>query len=410
MKDKEIISLIEKESMRQKNQINLIASENFVSKDILQAQTSILTNKYAEGYPHKRYYSGCKYIDEIENIAITRAKNLFEVKYVNVQPHSGSQANQAVFLALLEPGSTILGMSLHSGGHLTHGAKPNLSGKWFNSISYSVDKKTHLIDYDAVEKIAIQKKPKLIIAGYSGYTQKINFSKFKKISEKVGAYLLADISHISGIVATKHHESPVNFADVITSTTHKTLRGPRGGLIMTNNSDIYKKINHSIFPGIQGGPLMHIIAAKAVCFYEASQKSFSNYISRVLKNASLMCKIFIKRGFKVVSGKTQNHMMLIDLTDKNINGKKASDTLEEMGIIVNKNSIPFDKTPPAITSGIRIGSAACTTLGMNEEEFTIITNLISDILYDLSLKGKITKGQEYKDIVKKICSNFSYSQ
>ena len=377
--DKTITDLIEKESVRQKSQIQLIASENFASAQVLNAQGSILTNKYAEGYPKKRYYSGCSVTDEVETIAIERLKKLFNVKYANVQPHSGSQANQAVFLALLNPGDKVLGMSLDSGGHLTHGAGVNLSGRWFNSITYNVRHDNLCLDYNQIEELTIKHKPRLIIAGYSSYNKSIDFAKFRFIADKVGAFLLADIAHISGIIAAGYHPSPVEHAHVITSTTHKTLRGPRGGIIMTNDKDIISKVNFALFPGLQGGPFIHTIAAKAVAFHEALNPSFKEYILHVLENSTALSNTLQLRGYNTL-GDTENHIVLVDLRDKKITGKIASDTLEKVGIILNKNVIPFDNISPFITSGIRMGSPACTSLGMRKQHFVFIGNLIADIL------------------------------
>ncbi len=397
--DSSIFELIEKELQRQKFKLELIASENFVSKDVLAAQGSVLTNKYAEGYPEKRYYGGCEFVDQIETLAIERAKKLFNCQYANVQPHSGSQANQSVFLALLKPGDTILSMSLQSGGHLSHGSSVNLSGKWFKVIEYNVNPKNYLIDYNVIENLAYKHKPQLIIAGYSAYTRNLNFEKFRNIADKVGAYLMADIAHIAGLIVTGHHVSPIPYADVVTSTTHKTLRGPRGGIVLTDNLDIGKKINSAIFPGLQGGPLMHVIAAKAVAFYEALNPEFYSYINQVILNAKALADILYKNGYNVLTGGTENHMVLIDLRNKNITGKQAQSDLEGLGIACNKNSVPFDTTSPFITSGIRLGSPACTTRGMKEEEFKLIGNLIID-----SIEGK--KLYDVKNNVIELCQRF----
>ena len=383
--DPNIYSAIHKETTRQQDFIELIASENFVSKAVLEAQGSVMTNKYAEGYPRKRYYSGCEYVDEAEEIAIERLKQLFNCEYANVQPHSGSSANLAVLLALLQPGDTILGMSLDSGGHLTHGAAPSLSGKWFNAAQYSVSPNNFLIDYDEIEKLAIAHKPKLIIAGYSAYPRKLDFARFRAIADKVGAYLMADIAHIAGIVAKGYHENPCPYAHVVTSTTHKTLRGPRGGVIMSNDLDIGKKINSAVFPGTQGGPLMHIIAAKAVAFGEALNADFGVYIEQVLKNAKVLASTLEKRHYHALTGGTDNHLLLLDLRNHGITGKLAADSLDRAGITCNKNSVPFDTTSPFITSGLRIGTPACTSRGFKEEEFKQVGNFIADVLDGLKI-------------------------
>lgn len=383
IQDPKIYEIISNEEKRQHEWIELIASENFVSKSVLEAAGSILTNKYAEGYPAKRYYNGCHYVDEIEEIAISRAKKLFKCNYANVQPHSGSQANQGVFLTLLQPGDTILGMSMNSGGHLTHGAGPNLSGKWFHSISYNVDKDNFLIDYDAIEKLAMQHKPKLIIAGYSAYPRDIDFAKFRQIADKVGAYLMADIAHIAGLVATGYHQSPLEYVDVVTSTTHKTLRGPRGGLILSNNEELFKKIDLALFPGIQGGPLMHIIAAKAVAFGEALMPEFNSYIKQVLDNASALASRLNKNGYNTLTNGTSNHMVILDLRKDGISGRDAANSLDRAGITCNKNNIPFDEASPFITSGLRLGSPACTTRGFKESEFELVADMISEVLDNL---------------------------
>ncbi|KJW07844.1 serine hydroxymethyltransferase 2 [Orientia tsutsugamushi str. UT144] len=382
---KEIYDLIAKELYRQQSTIELIASENFTSKAVMLAQGSILTNKYAEGYINKRYYGGCEFIDEVEGLAIDRVKKLFKCNYANVQPHSGSQANQAVFLALLKPGDTILAMDLNSGGHLTHGAKPNLSGKFFNAVHYCVNKDSYLIDYNEVEMLAQQHKPKLIIVGYSAYSRKINFATFKEIADKVGAYLLADIAHIAGLVATEYHSSPIPYAHVVTSTTHKTLRGPRGGLILTNDESISKKINSAVFPGMQGGPLMHVIAAKAIAFSEALMPQYKEYINQVMLNAKVLAKLLQDRGYNILTGGTDNHMLLVDLREKNITGQEAEYLLNAAGITCNKQIVPFDTTSPTITSGIRLGTPACTTRGFKENEFITVGEYIADILDNIAI-------------------------
>ncbi|WP_349402016.1 serine hydroxymethyltransferase [Candidatus Phytoplasma solani] len=381
--DQEILELIEKEKERQKENILLIASENFVSKAILEAQGSILTNKYAEGYPNKRYYHGCNHIDHIENIAITRAKKLFNAHYANVQPHSGSQANMAVLQALLHPNDKILGLSLNDGGHLTHGHKLSFSGSYYDSYFYNVDQETEMLDYDEIKKIALEIKPKLIITGYSAYSRNIDFKKFRTIANEINAYLMADIAHIAGLVACGLHPCPLEAqADVVTSTTHKTLRGPRGGLILTNKEDIIKKINKSVFPGIQGGPLMHIIAAKAVAFQEALNPEFMIYQQQVIKNAQAFSRAFQQKGYHVVSQGTDNHLFLINLKKKNstFTGKQIANILEKVNIIVNKNTIPFDQEKPILTSGIRLGTPAMTTRGFKEIDFIKVADLIDQAI------------------------------
>jgi glycine hydroxymethyltransferase len=378
--DSEISQIIEAEKKRQYDFIELIASENFVSHAVLEAQGSILTNKYAEGYPNKRYYNGCEEVDKAEMLAISRVKKLFNCNYANVQPHSGSGANQAVFLALLKPHDTILGMSLDAGGHLTHGANPNLSGKWFNAVSYGVDKETYLIDYNQIEEMAVKHKPKLIIAGYSAYPRQLDFAKFRQIADRVGAFLLADIAHIAGLVATGEHPSPLPYAHAVTSTTHKTLRGPRGGLILSNDEELGKKINLALFPGLQGGPLMHIIAAKAVAFLEALKPEYHDYIKQVVSNAKALGNSLIERGYNILTNGTDNHIVLMDLRQCAITGKIAANSLERAGITCNKNAIPFDTTSPFITSGIRLGTPACTTRGFKEQDFIMVGNFICDVL------------------------------
>ena len=370
--DKLIKESVEKELLRQQNNIELIASENFVSKDILSLQGSVLTNKYAEGYPHKRYYGGCMYVDEIEDLAIKYACELFNAKYANVQPHSGSAANMAVYKALLNIGDKVMGMNLNHGGHLTHGHPINFSGLEYNIISYDVNLETEEIDYDEIEKLAMKEKPKMIIAGASAYSRIIDFKKFRSIADKCGAYLMVDMAHIAGLVATGIHPSPMPYADVITTTTHKTLRGPRGGMILTNNEEIIKKINKIIFPGIQGGPLMHVIAAKAECFYEALQPEFKEYMNNVVKNAKALCKTLQEEGFKIISNGTDNHLMLVDVKSIGVTGKEAESVLESINITCNKNTIPNETLSPMITSGIRLGTPAMTTRGLNEEDFTLI--------------------------------------
>ena len=409
--DSEVYETINKELERQQNQIELIASENIASLAILNAQGSVMTNKYAEGYPGKRYYGGCEFVDQAEEIALDRVKKLYSCKYANLQPHSGAQANQAVFLALLNPNDTILGMSLDAGGHLTHGAKPNISGKWFNAVQYGVKKEGNdkdLIDFDEVENLAKKHKPKLIIAGASAYPRIIEWSKFRKIADDINAYLLVDMAHYSGLIAGKHYPSPIEHAHVVTSTTHKTLRGARSAMILTNYEDLIKKINSAVFPGLQGGPLMHVMAAKAVTFGEALKPEFSNYIKEVIANAKILSDILIKRGFKIVTGGTDSHLVWLDLTPKNITGDKAEKLLEEVGIACNKNAIPYDPMPPKITSGLRFGTAAATSRGFNQKDFKKVGHLISDVLDSLLLDEN--KKEEFCKIVNKeiknMCSNY----
>ena len=406
--DPAVLEAIKNEYHRQNDQIELIASENIVSKAVLEAQGTILTNKYAEGYSGKRYYGGCEHVDVVEDICIDRIKKLFNAGFANVQVHSGSQANQAVFLALLKPGDTIMGMSLAAGGHLTHGAPPNESGKWFNAIQYGVRKDTALIDYDEVENLALENKPKLIIAGGSSYPRIIDFKKFKEIADKVGALFLVDMAHFAGLVATGLYPNPLEFADVVTSTTHKTLRGPRGGIILTNNEAHAKKINSAVFPGLQGGPLMHVICAKAVAFGEALQPDFKKYIESVVSNSKILSEIMLERGLEVVSGGTDTHLVLVDLRPKKITGKAAERSLENAGITCNKNGVPFDPESPFVTSGIRLGTPAGTSRGFGKEEFRIVGNLIGDVLDGLSFNpednSKVEK--EVKLKVKALCEKF----
>jgi glycine hydroxymethyltransferase len=379
--DPALAGAISAELARQEDHIELIASENYASPRVLEAQGSVLTNKYAEGYPGKRYYGGCEFVDIAESLAIERAKQLFGADYANVQPHSGSQANAAVYLALLKPGDTILGMSLDHGGHLTHGAKVNFSGKIFNAVQYGIRPDNGEIDYDELERIAIEAKPKLIIAGFSAYSRVLDFPRFRAIADKVGAYLMADMAHIAGLVAAGVHPSPVPYADVVTTTTHKTLRGPRGGLILARaNDELTKKFNSLVFPGTQGGPLMHVIAAKAVAFLEALQPEFTAYQYQVVANARAMCARLQQRGYRIVSGGTDNHLFLIDLSDKNITGKAADAALGEAHITVNKNAVPNDPRPPFVTSGVRIGTPAATTRGFREAEVTQVADWIADVL------------------------------
>jgi glycine hydroxymethyltransferase len=373
--------IISKEFNRQDQHIELIASENFVSQAVLDAQGSILTNKYAEGYPKKRYYGGCEFVDEIESLAISRLKELFQAKFANVQPHSGSQANMAAYQALLNPGDTILGMSLAEGGHLTHGFNLNFSGKTYKGFFYGVDEKTELIDYDKVLEIAKEVKPKLIVAGASAYSRIIDFKKFREIADEVGAYLLVDMAHIAGLVAAKLHPSPLPYAHVVTSTTHKTLRGPRGGIILTNDEEVAKKVDRAVFPGVQGGPLMHVIAAKAVAFQEALQPTFETYQEQVIKNAQTLAQELQKRGYRVVSGGTDNHLMLVDVKMRHgMTGMDAENTLQKVSITCNKNGLPFDKEKPAYASGIRLGTPAVTTRGFKEKEMIAIAGYIDEAL------------------------------
>jgi glycine hydroxymethyltransferase len=411
--DPAVLDAIKNEYHRQNDQIELIASENIVSKAVLEAQGTILTNKYAEGYSGKRYYGGCEHVDVVEDICIDRIKKLFNAEFANVQVHSGSQANQAVFLALLKPGDTIMGMSLAAGGHLTHGAPPNESGKWFNAVQYGVNKETTLIDFKEVEDLAIKNKPKLIIAGGSAYPRIIDFKKFKEIADKVGAYFLVDMAHFAGLVATGVYPNPLEYADVVTSTTHKTLRGPRGGIVLTNNSDHAKKINSAVFPGLQGGPLMHVICAKAVAFGEALKPEFKNYIDSVVKNSKVLSDVMLERGLAVVSGGTDTHLVLVDLRPKKLTGKAAERSLENAGITCNKNGVPFDPESPFVTSGIRLGSPAGTSRGFGENEFREIGNLIGDVLDGLASNPEDNSKveAEVKVKVKNLCDKFPiYSQ
>ena len=371
---------IELEEKRQNQQIELIASENIVSKAVMEAQGTVLTNKYAEGYPGRRYYGGCEYVDKVETLAIERAKFIFKADYVNVQPHSGAQANGAVMLALVQPGDTILGMSLDAGGHLTHGARPAQSGKWFNAIHYGVRKDDMRIDYDQVLRLAKEHKPKMIIAGGSAIPRQIDFSKFREIANEVGAILMVDMAHIAGLVAAGAHQNPLPYADVVTTTTHKTLRGPRGGLILTNNADVAKKINSAVFPGLQGGPLMHVIAAKAVALGEVLEPSFGAYIKQVLSNARVLASTLQQRGCDIVTDGTDTHLMLVDLRPKGLKGNTTEESLERAGITCNKNGIPFDSEKPMITSGIRLGTPAGTSRGFGNEEFELIGQWIGDVL------------------------------
>jgi glycine hydroxymethyltransferase len=396
--DPEIFEAIKNEEKRQKYTIELIASENFVSPEVLEAQGSVLTNKYAEGYPGKKYYGGCKYIDVIENLAIERAKKIFKAEHANVQPHSGSQANMAVYFSILEVGDTILAMNLSHGGHLTHGSPVNFSGRFFNIIPYGVDKDSGRIDYDNLKDLAIKNKPKLIIAGASAYPREIDFSAFRSIADGVGSYLMADIAHIAGLVIANLHQSPIPYCHFVTTTTHKTLRGPRGGLILCKE-EYGKAIDKTIFPGIQGGPLMHVIAAKAVSFKEAMTPEFIEYQKQIVKNAKSLADELLKLDYHLVSGGTDNHLMLVDLRNKEITGKQAEKALEEAGITVNKNTIPFDTQSPMVTSGIRIGTPAVTTRGMKEKDMRMIAKMINRVLID-------TENQKVKDEVRKEVESF----
>ncbi|WED43675.1 serine hydroxymethyltransferase [Legionella cardiaca] len=402
--DKELWQAIEAERVRQEDHIELIASENYASPRVLEAQGSVLTNKYAEGYPGKRYYGGCEHVDVAESLAIARAKKLFAADYVNVQPHSGSQANAAVMMALLSPGDLILGMALPHGGHLTHGAKVNFSGKIYQSIEYGLDVDTGLIDYDVLEELALKHRPKMIIAGFSAYSQVLDWQRFRAIADKVDAYLMADIAHVAGLVATGLYPSPVPYADVVTTTTHKTLRGPRGGLILARaNEEIEKKLNSSVFPGMQGGPLMHIIAAKAVAFAEALQPEFKQYQQQVILNAKVMAEVLKGRGYPIVSGGTENHLLLVNLISKNITGKEADAALGRANITVNKNAVPNDPRSPFVTSGLRLGTPAITTRGFKEKEVSTLSGWIADVLDDVNNEATITR---VKAQVLQLCHEF----
>lgn len=401
--DLELYMRLEKERLRQFQNIELIASENIVSKKILALQGSVLTNKYAEGFPGKRYYGGCEFVDEIENLAIERAKKLFSCNYANVQPHSGSQANFAVYFSVLNPGDTALGMDLSSGGHLTHGSSVNFSGKLYNFISYGLDKKTHLIDYDQVYDLSQKHKPKMIVAGASAYPRIIDFKRFREIADSVGAVLFVDMAHIAGLVAAGLHPSPFPYADFVASTTHKTLRGPRGAMILTQTEENSKKINGSIFPGIQGGPLMHVIAAKAMCFKEAMEPSFKEYQKNVLNNAKIFADLLQKKGFDVVSGGTDNHLFLVSLLNKNITGKKLEEALDKINITLNKNSVPNDPAPPFVTSGVRIGTPCITTRKMGESEIEELVDIIDRLCRNID---DLSKYDFLKQEVLSIASKF----
>ncbi|SHH29482.1 serine hydroxymethyltransferase [Caloranaerobacter azorensis DSM 13643] len=397
--DPEVMQAIEQEIGRQRSKIELIASENFVSPQVMEAMGSQLTNKYAEGYPGKRYYGGCEFVDIVEDLARERLKKLFGAEHANVQPHSGANANLGVYFAVLEPGDKVLGMSLSHGGHLTHGSPVNISGTYFNFVSYGVNKETEMIDYDEVMEIAKRERPKLIVAGASAYPRIIDFKKFREIADAVGAYLMVDMAHIAGLVAAGLHPSPVPYADFVTTTTHKTLRGPRGGVILCKK-EYAKKIDKAIFPGLQGGPLMHVIAAKAVSFKEALEDDFKEYQKQIIKNASVLAESLIERGFRLVSGGTDNHLILIDLRNKGLTGKKAEALLDEVGVTTNKNTIPFDPESPFVTSGLRIGTPAVTTRGMKEEQMVEIAEIINLTLDESNDRNMI------KERVKKLCDSF----
>ncbi|MFM0477179.1 serine hydroxymethyltransferase [Paraburkholderia strydomiana] len=407
-RDPVIASEIALELRRQQTQIELIASENIVSAAVMEAQGTVLTNKYAEGYPSKRYYGGCEHVDRVEALAIDRVKALFEAEFANVQPHSGAQANGAVMLALVKPGETVMGMSLDAGGHLTHGARPALSGKWFNAVQYGVSPQTYRIDYDQVRRLADEHRPKLIIAGYSAYPRALDFAAFRDIADSVGALLMVDMAHIAGIVAAGRHENPVRFADVVTSTTHKTLRGPRGGFILTNNGDIAKKINSAVFPGLQGGPLMHVIAGKAVAFGEALRPEFTAYIDQVLRNAQALGDVLKSGGLSLVTDGTDNHLLLVDLRSKRLTGTQAEKALERAGITCNKNGIPFDTESPTVTSGIRLGTPAGTTRGFGTAQFEQIGQMILEVLSALEQEpagdGQVERAVRSR--VRDLCSQF----
>lgn len=400
--DPHLFDAITKETERQRNKIELIASENFVSEVVMEANGTTLTNKYAEGYPGRRYYGGCEHVDTVESIAIERAKELFGAGYANVQPHSGAQANMAVFFALLEPGDTILSMNLAHGGHLSHGSPVNISGKYWKIVPYGVTREGGVIDYDEVRRLALESKPKMILAGASAYPRVIDFKKFREIADEVGAYLMVDMAHIAGLVAAGEHPSPIPYAHVTTTTTHKTLRGPRGGLILSNDEEIAKKIDKSIFPGTQGGPLMHTIAAKAVCFGEALKPEFKEYAKKVVKNCSALADELVKEGFKLVSGGTDNHLLLLDLTGMTVDtGKEAEHLLDEVGITCNKNAIPFDTQKPFVTSGLRLGSAAVTTRGFVKEDMREVARIIA-----ITLKDYENKSEEAKMRVNALCKKY----
>jgi glycine hydroxymethyltransferase len=406
--DPDLFAAIRGELRREQDQIELIASENIVSRAVLEAQGSVLTNKYAEGYPGRRYYGGCEYVDIAETLAIERAKQLFDCAFANVQPHSGAQANGAVKLALCRPGDVILGMSLDAGGHLTHGAKPAMSGKWFTAVQYGVRREDGLLDFEQIERLAIEHRPKMIIAGASAYSRIIDFARFREIADAVGAYLLVDMAHIAGLVAVGLHPSPLPHAHIVTTTTHKTLRGPRGGMILTNDEEIGRKINSAVFPGLQGGPLMHVIAAKAVALGEALHPEFKAYGQQVIENAKVLAEVMVERGAAIVSGGTDTHLMLVDLRPKGVKGNAAEKSLERAGITCNKNGVPFDPEKPAVTSGIRLGTPAGTTRGFGAEEFREIGHLISDVLDGLAAQGESngTAEGEAAGRVAELCRRF----
>ena len=406
--DREIYDLIRQELKRQQEQIELIASENIVSKAVMEAQGSVLTNKYAEGYPGRRYYHGCEFVDKVEQLAIDRAKKLFDAQFVNVQPHSGSQANTAVYLALLQPHDTILGMSLDAGGHLTHGAKVSISGKWLNAVSYGVDADTGLIDYEEVARLAAEYRPKLIIAGGSAYPRQIDFARFRKIADDAGAYLMVDMAHFAGLVAGGVHPNPLKYADVVTTTTHKTLRGPRGGMILTNREDLAKKINSAVFPGSQGGPLEHVIAAKAVCFKEDLSDDFKTYAAQVVKNARVLADTLKSRGINLVSGGTDTHLLLVDLRSKGLTGDVVAQTLEAAHMTCNKNAIPNDPMPPKVTSGIRLGTPAATTRGFKEAEFKKVGNWIADVVEAMAQGRGDEVVPKVREQVEALCKQFLF--
>jgi len=407
-RDPDIKAAIDNELGRQQDQIELIASENIVSKAVMQAQGGVMTNKYAEGYPGRRYYGGCEFVDVGEALAIERAKKLFDCAFVNVQPHSGAQANGAVTMALLKPGDTLLGLSLDAGGHLTHGAAPAQSGKWFNAVQYGLTPDTHVVDFDQVESLAREHKPKLIIAGGSAYPRTLDFPRFRAIADEVGAYLMVDMAHFAGLVAAGVHPSPLPYADVVTTTTHKTLRGPRGGMVLSNNEDLGKKINSAVFPGLQGGPLMHVIAAKAVAFGEALRPEFKAYAARVVENAKVLAATLQERGLDIVSGGTDTHLMLVDLRPKGLKGNAAEETLERAGMTCNKNGVPGDPEKPTVTSGVRLGTPAGTTRGFGTDEFRQIGNLIGDVLDGLAANGEDNGAAEAKarEAVDDLCRRF----
>ena len=407
--DPDVAAAIEGELKRQQEGIELIASENMASEAVLQAQGSVLTNKYAEGYPGRRYYGGCVEVDKVENLAIDRVKTLFGAAFANVQPHSGANANQAAFMAMGKPGDTVLGMSLAAGGHLTHGAAPNYSGKWFNSVQYGVRQQDGMLDYEEMERLAREHKPSIIVAGGSAYPRIIDFARFRRIADEVGAFLMVDMAHFAGLVAAGLYPNPLEYAHIVTSTTHKTLRGPRGGLILTNDEALAKKINSAVFPGLQGGPLMHVIAGKAVAFGEALRPEFKEYQKAVQKNAAVLAEVLVERGFDIVTGGTDSHLILVDLRPKKVTGKAAEQALERAGITANKNAIPFDPEKPAITSGVRLGSPAATARGFREEEFRQVGEMIDEVLTALAASGGEGNSEVENAVherVKALCAKF----